>query len=576
MDEFEYLEDLSYEKTKSFIENENRIVEERLGEKAKQLYPALLSIYREPHVLSMFAYDESNPVILLYGERNSVLLGNREVYTPPEGYVASEIWKVYNSKEIGVSIGKKGSDKVTTLLLLEGKTRELGELIESPFYFKGELCYVKSFSYSPPPDGGEFPTDRVFCGESVVYGRDLKPGEFISIKPFKDRITLVRRKGWRYGELYVGESFDQLRKVDEGEVVNVIDFKDELIYQRNDEIHLGERKIKIEYPVVDASLVGDSLAVEVIRDYRTPLLFYDLKGSKEGEEMHDNVTIMDSEGSSLFLVESSFNYKFRVTKKREKNEVVMEYGSYEVTVKDIYVKSGDVMLHGFLLSKVDNPKGVLVYGYGGFGISLLPSLPMYTRILLDKGFSLIVANLRGGYENGEEWHKAGMLLNKRNVFKDFSEFLKLVKAMGGRVIAMGASNGGLLVGATENEYPDLIDCAVIGHPVLDMLRYDKLYVGKYWIEEYGDPGNPEFREYLLSYSPYHNLRRGLPKTFVYTGVNDDRVHPAHALKYVAKSKKLGNDVMLYVDESGHAIADPKSEATEYSYVISFIEECVKE
>ncbi|BDC18902.1 prolyl oligopeptidase family serine peptidase [Acidianus sp. HS-5] len=575
MDKFEYLEDLNDERTKSFIEKENKKTEEKLGKRAKELYPRLLEIYREPYVLSMFAYDENNPAILLYGEKNQVLLGNKVIYTPPKDYVASLIWKVYNSKEIGVSVQKKGSDKVTTFLISENSVKELGEMVESPFYFKGELCYVKSYRYSPPPDGGEYPTDRVFCGDEIVYGKDLKPGEFVSIRVFNDLITLTRNKGWRYSELYAGEDFNSLKKIDEGEVIDVIDYVNGLIYQKNDAVYLDGKKIlQLDYPVLGVSSLKDSLAVEVIKDYRTPLLFYDLKGYKIGEENHDNVEFMDSEGSSLFLVETSFNYKFRISRKKgeKEEEVIMQYGNYDVTVKDVYIK-GDVLLHGFLLSKVNNPKGVIVYGYGGFRISLLPSFPMSTRVLLDEGYSVLITNLRGGYENGEEWHKDGMLLNKKNVFKDFSEFLMTVKMMGGKTIAMGGSNGGLLVGATENEYQDLIDCAVIGHPVLDMLKYDKLYVGKYWVEEYGDPNDPKYRDYLLSYSPYHNLKRSLPKTFVYTGINDDRVHPAHALKYVAKSEELSNDVMLFVNDSGHSIADPESEAREYSYVIAFIEEC---
>ncbi|MBB5254618.1 prolyl oligopeptidase family serine peptidase [Sulfurisphaera ohwakuensis] len=579
MDEYEYLENLSDPRTISFIEKENKETESKLGKRAKKLYPILLEMDKEPYVLNMFAYDEENPAILLYGEKSKLVLGNNTIYTPPEGYVASEIWKVYNSKEIGVSIERKGSDKIITLLISpEGKIRELGEMIESPFYFKGELCYIKSFRYSPPPDGGDYPADRVFCKDEIVYGKDMKPGEFVTIKVFDDFLTLVRQKGWRYGELYIGEGFDSLRKVDEGEVIDVVDFQQgEVIYQKNNAVYLGNRKIvEVDYPVLGVSHIGDKIAVEVIKEYRTPLFFYDIKGKRIGEEVHDNVMFMDGKGQTLFLVETSFNYKFRVVKKSdgERGEVLMQYGNYDVTVKDLYVK-GDVLLHGFLVSKVNNPKGVIVYGYGGFRIPLLPSLTSVMRVLLDEGYSILITNLRGGYENGEEWHKAGMLLNKKNVFKDFAEFLSLVKLMGGKAVAMGGSNGGLLVGATVNEYPGLIDCAVIGHPVLDMLRYDKLYVGKYWVEEYGDPNDPKYREYLLSYSPYHNLKKGLPKTFVYTGINDDRVHPAHALKYVAKSKSLGNDVMLFVNDSGHSIADPESKAREESYVVSFIEECLR-
>ena len=136
-----------------------------------------------------------------------------------------------------------------------------------------------------------------------------------------------------------------------------------------------------------------------------------------------------------------------------------------------------MLRHDFLFS--NNPKGVIVYGYGWFRISLLLSFLMSTRVLLDEKYSLLITNLRGGYENGEEWYKQGMTLNKKNVFKDFSEFLKVDKMMGGKTITVGENNGGLLVGSTENEYPELIDCAVIGHLVLDVLRYDKLYVGKY-------------------------------------------------------------------------------------------------
>lgn len=579
MDEYEYLENLSDPRTTSFIEKENKETESKLGKKATELYPLLLEMDKEPYVLSMFAYDEENPAILLYGEKSQLVLGNKTIYIPPEGYVASEIWKVYNSKEIGVSIERKGSDKIITLLISpEGKIRELGEMVESPFYFKGELCYIKSYRYFPPPDGGDYPADRVFCKDEIVYGKDMKPGEFVTIKVFDDFLTLVRQKGWRYGELFVGEGFDSLRKVDEGEVIDVIDFQQgEVIYQKNNAVYLGNTKVvEVDYPVLGVSHIGDKIAVEVIKEYRTPLIFYDIKGKRIGEEVHDNITFMDGKGHTLFLVETSFNYKFRVVKKSDegRGEVLMQYGNYDVTVKDLYVK-GDVLLHGFLVSKANNPKGVIVYGYGGFRIPLLPSLTSVMRVLLNEGYSILITNLRGGYENGEEWHKAGMLLNKKNVFKDFAEFLRLVKLMGGKAVAMGGSNGGLLVGATVNEYPELIDCAVIGHPVLDMLRYDKLYVGKYWVEEYGDPNDPKYRDYLLSYSPYHNLKKGLPKTFVYTGINDDRVHPAHALKYVAKSKSLGNDVMLFVNDSGHSIADPESKAREESYVVSFIEECLR-
>ncbi|MEM1627594.1 MAG: hypothetical protein QXV69_10125 [Sulfolobaceae archaeon] len=102
MDEYEYLENLSDPRTLSFIEEENREAEDRLGKRAKELYPLLLKMHKEPYVISMFAYDEENPAVLLYGEKSQLVLGDKAIYSPPEGYVASEIWEVYNSKEIGV------------------------------------------------------------------------------------------------------------------------------------------------------------------------------------------------------------------------------------------------------------------------------------------------------------------------------------------------------------------------------------------------------------------------------------------------------------------------------------------
>ncbi|WP_246263814.1 prolyl oligopeptidase family serine peptidase [Metallosphaera tengchongensis] len=524
----------------------------------------------------MFAYDERDAVLLLYGERNSVNLGGREIFSPPPGKLVTRVWKVHNSREVRVSLSEKGSDRETTLLVSPGESvREVGEMVEQPFYFKGELCYVKVYMSSPPPDGGDYPTQRVVCGGEVVYGKDLKPGEFVSVRPFGDLLTLVRSKGWRHQELFVGEDFGGMRKVDEGETVGPVGFSDTLIYRRNDSVLTGSVTIKVDYPVLDVVLWGDLLAVEVIKDYRTPILTYDLLGRKLDEETHDNVLMMDSEGPTLFLTETSFSYRVKVSSKREGREnVILSSGSTQVHVKDVYVQ-GDVLLHGFLLTKVKEPKGVVVYGYGGFRLPLLPSYNPVHNVLMDDGFSVLITNLRGGYEKGEEWHKAGMLKNKVNVFRDFAQFLEVVKGMGGRTVAMGGSNGGLLVGATLNQRPELVDCAVIGHPVLDMLRYHKLYVGKYWVEEYGDPEDPEMRDYLLSYSPYHNLRGGLPKTFVYTGLNDDRVHPGHGIKYAARSRELGNDVLLFVNDTGHSVADPELRAREYSYVVAFIEECLR-
>lgn len=144
---------------------------------------------------------------------------------------------------------------------------------------------------------------------------------------------------------------------------------------------------------------------------------------------------------------------------------------------------------------------------------------------------------------------------------------------------MGVSNGGLLVAATLVQTPELFNAAIIGYPVIDMLRFHKLYVGKLWTTEYGDPDNPEDRGYLAKYSPYHNIdeNKKYPPTLVYTGLHDDRVHPAHALKFVARMEKITSNIYLRVEtQSGHMGSSPKVKIKEYAEILAFIKKAVKE
>ncbi len=162
---------------------------------------------------------------------------------------------------------------------------------------------------------------------------------------------------------------------------------------------------------------------------------------------------------------------------------------------------------------------------------------------------------------------------RQNVFEDYKAVLRHVRKMGYRTIGWGVSNGGLLVAATMVQSPELFDAALIGYPVIDMLRFHKLYIGRLWTTEYGDPDNPRDREYLIKYSPYHNVRAGkkYPYTLVYTGLHDDRVHPGHALKFVARPEEVDAPVYLRVEtSSGHKGSSPDIKVREYSDLYAFI------
>lgn len=222
--------------------------------------------------------------------------------------------------------------------------------------------------------------------------------------------------------------------------------------------------------------------------------------------------------------------------------------------------------------KLDGKNPTYLYGYGGFNISLSPSFSALRIPMLENGAVYAVANLRGGGEYGEEWHKAGMLENKQNVFDDFIAAGEWLIGMGytnkDKLAIAGGSNGGLLVGAAMTQRPDLFAVAFPAVGVMDMLRYHKFTVGKGWIPEYGSSEDPEMFPILKAYSPLHNLRDGTkyPSTMVTTADHDDRVVPAHSFKYIARLQEAhggDNPVLIRVDvDAGHGAGKPISKTIE--------------
>jgi prolyl oligopeptidase len=219
----------------------------------------------------------------------------------------------------------------------------------------------------------------------------------------------------------------------------------------------------------------------------------------------------------------------------------------------------------FLVRRIDTrvPAPVLLTGYGGFNISLTPAFDPSDFLWLDAGGLIAVANLRGGGEYGEAWHRAGMLDQKQNVFDDFIAAAEWLLAKGraapGQIAIEGGSNGGLLVGAVLTQRPDLVGAAICRVPVADMLRYHLFTVGRFWIPEYGCADDPAQCAYLLRYSPYHNVRDGVvyPPTLVMTADTDDRVAPGMAKKFAARLQEAASQtesgpILLRVEtRAGH-------------------------
>ena len=223
--------------------------------------------------------------------------------------------------------------------------------------------------------------------------------------------------------------------------------------------------------------------------------------------------------------------------------------------------------------KMDGNRPTLLYGYGGFNIDLTPSFSISNIILMENGGVYAMANLRGGGEYGQDWHKAGMKMKKQNVFDDFiaaGEYLIEKNYTSSKRLAIhGGSNGGLLVGACMTQRPELFQVALPAVGVLDMLRFHKFTVGWGWTPEFGSSeDSKEMFEYLLAYSPLHTLKKGVdyPATMVTTADHDDRVVPAHSFKFVSELQKMNsgkNPTLIRIEtNAGHGAGTPISKTIE--------------
>ncbi len=264
----------------------------------------------------------------------------------------------------------------------------------------------------------------------------------------------------------------------------------------------------------------------------------------------------------------------------------VDFNSADYESKQVFYTSKDGTKIPMIITykkgiELNGKNPTILYGYGGFNISLTPSFSIANAVWLEQGGVYAVPNLRGGGEYGKAWHDGGTQLKKQNVFDDFiaaAEYLIANKYTSSDYLAIrGGSNGGLLVGATMTQRPDLMKVALPAVGVLDMLRYHTFTAGAGWAYDYGTAEqNKEMFDYLKGYSPVHNVKKGVayPATLVTTGDHDDRVVPAHSFKFAAElqEKQSGNNPVLIRIETnaGHGAGTPVSKTIEqYADIFSF-------
>ncbi len=305
------------------------------------------------------------------------------------------------------------------------------------------------------------------------------------------------------------------------------------------------------------SLVHDTFIARYLRDAHSVVRFFAMDGTPKGELELPGIGSVHGFGgrrgdTETFYAFSGFTmpttiYRLDLTTSRSSvfKRPTVPFDPSRFETRQVFFTSRDgTRVPMFITARkglrFDGLNPTLLYGYGGFDISLTPHFSVSRMIWMEMGGVYAVANLRGGAEYGETWHRAGMLTNKQHVFDDFIAAAQWLVDNGitspRRLAIEGGSNGGLLVGAVLNERPDLFGAAVAHVGVMDMLRFHRWTIGWAWQSEYGSPEDPGMFKVLYAYSPYHNIRPGThyPATLITTADHDDRVFPAHSFKYAAR------------------------------------------
>ncbi len=418
-------------------------------------------------------------------------------------------------------------------------------------------------------------------------------GRYILIE---ERPQVVKRVGIRLIDLLDHSSY-QLMAPGDFDVTPVGSIGDEILLITDEKCCMGkliainaqkEKRTLIEETsdlLDEAEVVGDKIACSYCADACAQLKIFDRNGRYLYTlPLPNRGSIeLDSSDQTLFYSYTDFFtpvqiYSHDVQSTQTEPLYTPHVATSEIVTQQIWYTSKDgTRVPMFLSHKkdlvIDKKTPVLLYGYGGFGIPVTPFFRSYQLKWIESGGVLAVPNIRGGKEFGSKWYDEGRGHNKQNVFDDFiaaAEWL-LNNHVGSpkRLGIFGTSNGGLLMGAALTQRPELFGAAVVNKGVLDMLRFHLYTIGRFWICDYGNPDDPADHDYLMRYSPYHNIISGAhyPSTLVNTADHDDRVVPMHSYKFYAALKEANGSsrpILLRLERScGHGGSDSRDQETTF-------------
>lgn len=497
---------------------------------------------------------------------------------------------------VAYAISEGGSDWVKIITMDVETKKIIGEPILAKFSGASWLNNEGFFysKYDQPKDGsmlsGMTDMHQVYFhklgtpssqDERIIGGEDFKRRYlYVSVTDDQKYLILSAANATYGNEIYIRKASDKKGKfipVQTGykQSTNIIDNDGDTFYAITDKDAPNKKLVKFSLKnpsqwttvipetenVLSISTGGGYLFAKYIKDAVSYVIQYDYNGRKireislpgkgtaggfSGKKTEKNIYfsfsnyIMPSTTYSYHVENGTSDLYYRPNVKFNPDDYVSE---------QVFFTSKDGTKVPMMISykkglKKDGKNPTILYGYGGFNISLTPSFSVVNAIWMENGGIYAVPNLRGGGEYGKKWHVAGTKMQKRNVFEDFiaaGEYLQKNGYTSPNYMALsGRSNGGLLVGATMTMRPDLAKVAFPGVGVLDMLRYNQFTAGAGWAYDYGTAqDSKEMFEYLKGYSPVHNVREGVcyPSTMVITGDHDDRVVPAHSFKFGAELQK---------------------------------------
>ena len=475
-----------------------------------------------------------------------------------------------------VKIWKRGTDLKDAKLIFEGSETDMG--------IWGTTNPTPKKTYQMIVQKTSFYTGTYFAIEKEKLIKIDLPEDIELSGIFNDVVILQLKSDWETG----GKNFKQ------GSVISIA-YNDLITGKNSFELIVAPDE---RSSVTEISTTKNMVLVNMLNNVKSELYAFSWNGKWKKEKIDapefGNITLGSADEKSdktffwfqNFLEPSSLYYGDAKTGEFKKIKSLTSFfptENYQVQQYEATSTDGTKIPYfvvGSKNMKLDGNNPTLLYAYGGFEV---PRLPAYSAITgtawLEKGGVYVLANIRGGGEFGPKWHQAGLKENRQRVFDDFyavAEDLFSRKITSSEKLGIhGGSNGGLLVGVAYTQRPELYKAVVCQVPLFDMKRYNKLLAGASWMAEYGNPDIPEEWEYISKYSPYQNIKPGMnyPEVFFTTSTRDDRVHPGHARKAVAKMESLEYKVYYFENtEGGHAGASTNEQrARMYALIYAYLQ-----